>query len=348
MPKAMPNKPKILFVIGSPNQTTQMFAIYRHLKDDFDCWFTQFFPDKPWERATKALGLVENTIMSGRFKKKGEQFVQDHGLQYDYRGEKNFHDYALVFLCTDSIFPRVAARTKSIWVQEGMIDPIDWWGKLVKKLGLPGYMALRTSLNGSMNAADIYCAASEGYKNFFTKMGTEKDRIVVTGMPNFDDCAQFLNNDFPYKDYVLVCTSDIRETFKREDRPAFIKQCVDIAAGRPLVFKLHPNEIWDRAYKEIMQYAPEDTLVFQKEDTNHMIANCQELITQYSTVVYVGMALGKKVHSYFDVDELRELMPLQNGGTSAQTIAQIGREYIAFEGSGAAFLKQHRLQNSPS
>jgi hypothetical protein len=29
-------------------------------------------------------------------------------------------------------------------------------------------------------------------------------------------------------------------------------------------------------------------------NTNEMIANCSELITQYSTVVYVGMVFGKK------------------------------------------------------
>jgi hypothetical protein len=56
-----------------------------------------------------------------------------------------------------------------------------------------------------------------------------------------------------------------------------------------------------------------------------MIANCCELITQYSTVVYVGLALGKKVHSYFDLDELKRLAPIQNGGTSAANIAKICR-----------------------
>jgi hypothetical protein len=34
-----------------------------------------------------------------------------------------------------------------------------------------------------------------------------------------------------------------------------------------------------------------------------MIANCSTLITQYSTVVYTGIALGKEVHSYFDVSD---------------------------------------------
>jgi hypothetical protein len=71
-----------------------------------------------------------------------------------------------------------------------------------------------------------------------------------------------------------------------------------------------------------------------------MIANCVELITQYSTVVYVGLALGKPVHSYFDVDDLKRKLPWQNGGTSARRIAAICRGYSRFAGSGPAFLRQ--------
>ncbi|WP_198175186.1 hypothetical protein [Spirosoma telluris] len=90
----------------------------------------------------------------------------------------------------------------------------------------------------------------------------------------------------------MVATSDIRETFRIDDRPAFIRKAVEQAKGRQLLFKLHPNEILERAEAEIRQHAPADTLVFQQGNTNEMIANCSELITQYSTVVYVGMALG--------------------------------------------------------
>jgi len=340
----MPRK-KILFIIGSPNQTTQMYQIYQHLQDEFDCYFTQFFPGDWIMWFTKASRMAEHTILSGLFKQKGEQFVKDHGLQYDYAGRQLGNKYDLVFMCTDASFPKVARRTKSIWVQEGMVDPLDAWGKWVKRLGLPSYMAFRTSLNGCMNFSDIYCAASEGYKSYFSGMGTEAERIVVTGMPNFDNAAQYLDNDFPHKDYVLVCTSDIRETYKKENRIGFIRHCVSIAAGRPLVFKLHPNEVWDRAYYEIINNTPAGTLVFQNENTNHMIANCQELVTQYSTVVYIGMALGKKVHSYFDYDLLQRLMPVQNGGTSARTIAEIARGYIHFNGSGSQYLQQFRKQN---
>jgi hypothetical protein len=60
-----------------------------------------------------------------------------------------------------------------------------------------------------------------------------------------------------------------------------------------------------------------------------MIANCDVLITQYSSVVYVGLALGKECHSNFDLDELTRLLPLQNGGTSGRRIARVCEQVMA-------------------
>lgn len=344
----MTPRKKALFILGSPNQTSQMFQIYQELKGDFDGYFTQFFPHSRLEKFAVHIGLLENTIIDGRFRKKSEDFVREHNLNYDYGGFENMGKYDLVFMCTDAIYPEVARRSKSIFVQEGMVDPLDTWSKWVNKMGLPAYFTGTTSLNGSRNGPDVYCVASEGYKQHFSSLGTQADKIIVTGIPNFDHCQSFLNNPFPYRDYVLVCTTDMRETFRRENRPEFIRQSVKIAAGRPIIFKLHPNEIWDRAYKEIVALCPENTLVFQSGDTNHMIANCTELITQYSTVVYVGLALGKPVHSYFDVDELKRLQPIQNGGKSAAHIAELARQFADFKGSGPEFLRQYQARSVAS
>ncbi|MFN8355200.1 MAG: hypothetical protein U0Y10_12170 [Spirosomataceae bacterium] len=333
----MSKKKKILFTIGSPNQTTQMHQIAQELSE-YDCWFSQFFADSSVVNWGIRQGWLDHTILAGHWKKRADAYLAKHGLQSDYKGLKN--DYDLVVICSDLIVPSKVKNTKSIWVQEGMIDEVTWLTKLVKTLGLPRYLSVGTSLNGSSNLCDIYCVASEGYKQFFTHMGTDAGKILVTGMPNFDNIEQFNDNHFPFHNYVMVATSDIRECFRYEDRPAFIRQCVEIANGRPLLFKLHPNEIYDRAVQEIRENAPADTLIFQEGNTNEMIANCQELITQYSTVVYVGIALGKKVHSFFDVDELHRLAPIQNGGTSAQNIANVCRAYLEFDGTSEAFLQQ--------
>jgi hypothetical protein len=224
-----------------------------------------------------------------------------------------------------------------------MTDPITRWGRFTRKLGLPSFWAMNTAFNGASNICDIYCAASEGYADQFSSLGTEARKIFVTGIPNYDHAESLLTNEFPHYGYVMVATSDIRETFRNEDREGFIRDCVHIAGGRQLLFKLHPNEERERAIAEIRRLAPSDAMIFTEGRTDHMIANCDELITQYSTVVYTGIALGKKVHSYFDVEQLKRLAPVQNGGRSADHIADICRRYIEFEGSKDEFIRKYRM-----
>ncbi|CCH51967.1 hypothetical protein BN8_00927 [Fibrisoma limi BUZ 3] len=333
---------RILLTVGSFNQTSQMVQIAKALGDQYDCWFSQYYADSPIINWAIRQGWLDHTIMGGRFRTASEAYLLDNGKQLDYQGRK--HPYDLVIHCSDLIVPANVRATRSVWVQEGMVDPVTPLTHIIKSLKLPRYLSVGTSLNGSSNLCDVYCAASEGYKAFFTKMGTDPGKIFVTGMPNFDDLDKFRRNDFPHRDYVMVATSDIRETFRTEDRPAFIRKAVEMAAGRPLLFKLHPNEDRERAEAEIRENAPEGTLVFQEGNTNEMIANCQELITQYSTVVYVGMALGKTVSSYFDLDELRRLTPIQNGGTSATNIATICRDFLEFTGPRKEFVKSYRFE----
>jgi len=319
-------KRKILFITGSINQTSQMHQIAQQL-GDYDCWFSQFFTDLKWVNSLiKHTRLLDGTILSGQFKLKSEEYLRKHKLQIDYQAKKN--NYDLVVYCSDLHIPQRMRQTKTVWVQEGMIDKYTWVSRIVQELKLPPILSGNTSLNGSSNICDIYFTASEGYKKYLSDLGTDARKIMVTGMPNYDNINQYLDNDFPHRNYVMVATTDMRETFRKEDRPAFIKEAVKIADGRKLLFKLHPNEKFKRAEAEIRKYAPEGTLVYQSGNTNHMIANCTELITQYSTVVYVGMVLGKKVHSYFNKQQLEALEPLQNDGTSAAKIADVCRNFI--------------------
>lgn len=310
---------------------------------DYECWFSQLFADSAFVKAVlKHTRLLDNTVLAGQFKAKSEEYLRANKLNIDYGAKKNRYD--LVVICSDMIVARSLRQYKIVWVQEGMIDPPTTFSKIIKTLGLPANLAGNTSLNGATDICDIYCAASHGYREHFIKGGTKAEKLIVTGMPNYDNCQQFLNNTFPHHNYVMVATTDMRETFRKEDRPAFIKECVKIAAGRQLLFKLHPNEKYDRALAEIREFAPADALVFQAGNTSEMIANCTELVTQYSTVVYTGIALGKKVHSYFNLDELMRQTPIQNHGTSAKNIANICRAYEQFDGSGNAFLSQYQYK----
>jgi hypothetical protein len=335
-------KKKILFIVGSPNQTNQMHQISEYLKGEYDCWFSQFQPDLWFEKLFLKNGWIDTTILGGTFKEKADKYLKDHNLQNDYMAEKNTYD--LTVFCSDLIVPRKLRKGKTVWVQEGMVDEVTWWSKVVRASGfIPRYFAMGTSLNGSSDLCDIYFTASEGYKKFYENMGTNRNKLAVTGIPNFDNISEFRNNDFPYKGYVLVTTSDIRECFAKDDRIGFLNKCMEIANGRKMIFKIHPNEKAGRAVSEIRQVAGPDALIYTDGNANHMVANCEELITQYSTLVYVGIGLGKKVHSYFSLQDLYNLMPQQNGGTSAGKIAGMCKSYIEFNGTGERFLRQKAM-----
>lgn len=314
-----------------------MHAIAAHLTE-YDCYFTQFYSDNPIIKFAVRAGATDRTILGGQFRKRSEEYLAFHRLKNDYARSVYKNQYDLAVVCSDLLVPKSIRATKSIWVQEGMTDPITSLSKIVKALDMPRYLAGNTSLNGTSNLCDIYCVASDGYREHFEKLGTEPSKIIVTGMPNFDNVKPISSADFSHRNFVLVATSDIRECYGSDNRSEFIRNCVAIANGRQLIFKLHPNEKRERAIREIKENAPADTLIYTEGNINPMIAHCEELITQYSTVVYIGLALNKKVHSYFDVEELKRKAPIQNGGRSAEHIAEICRTYMEHRGSLKEFL----------
>ncbi|NDG26669.1 MAG: hypothetical protein EB120_05790 [Proteobacteria bacterium] len=216
-----------------------------------------------------------------------------------------------------------------VLVQEGMTDPENLAFHFVKhtrKWGIPLWLA-STSTTGLSDSYQAFCVASEGYRDHFLAKGVKGSKLKVTGIPNFDDVDRLLNNSFQKKGYVLVCTTDTRENFKVDFRKRFIKQIKELSGEREVIFKLHPNENRLRSEKEIQRFFP-NSLICQEEDPGPLIANADVVITQYSTLVYVAMALGKEVHSYFDKESLKKLVPIQNGGQSARNISQVCREFL--------------------
>jgi hypothetical protein len=307
------------------NQTTMMHEISKHLSD-YDSYFSPYYADGFISKASQT-HLLDFSVLGGQFRERTIKYLKSNNLNIDFRGK--LFDYDLVFTCSDLVVPKNILNKKVILVQEGMTDPENFTYYLVKGLNLPRWLA-STSTTGLSDSYDKFCVASKGYKNLFIRKGVKSEKIVVTGIPNFDNCKQYLNNNFPYKNFVLVATSDMRETYKYENRKKFIKKAVKIANGRQLIFKLHPNEFVERATQEINMYAA-GALVYSQGKTEEMIANCDVLITRYSSVVYVGLALGKEVYSEFDINELKRLMPLQNNGTSSYNIAMVGEELIETE-----------------
>lgn len=315
-------KKKILYICGSLNQTTQMHKISQELPE-YEAWFTPYYADGFIRFLTK-IGLLDFTIMGGVFKKRTLAYLKKYNLNIDYEGKKNQYD--LVFTCQDLIIPQNIRNSKIILVQEGMVDPETIWSKLVRKLHLPRWAA-STSMTGQSDLYDIFCVASEGFKELFIEKGLKPHKLRVTGIPNFDNCAEHLNNDFPHKNFVLVATSDMRETYKYENRRKFIQNALEIAGNKKLIVKLHPNENVKKRTAEVKKYAP-DALVYYGVPIEPMIANCDTLITRYSSVIFVASALGKKVYSDIDEETIRKLTPIQNGGTSAKNIAEEARKLL--------------------
>jgi hypothetical protein len=319
---------RVLFICGSLNQTTMMHEIGRHF-GAHDCFYTPYYSDGLLHWASRN-GLLDFTVLGGRMRRLTDEYLDCHRLPRDERGRQGPYD--LVVTCSDLIVQRNIRRSPLVLVQEGMTDPEDLCYRLVRALGLPRWLG-STATTGLSLAYDRFCVASEGYRDQFVARGVPPDKVVVTGIPNFDNCRAFLDNDFPLRGYVLVATSDTRETFKRDSRPRFLRRVGEIAQDRPLIFKLHPNENVRRSTGEIRRHFPR-ALVLAEGNTNHLIANCDVLVTQYSSVVYVGLALGKECHSYFDLAQLRRLVPLQNGGTSGWRIAAVCENLLAAEAAG--------------
>jgi len=285
---------------------------------DVDASFSPYYCEGPLE-LLRTMGLLNMTVLGDKLRDRCLAYLRCYDLAVDYGGARGPYD--LVVTCSDLVVPRTIRDTPCVLVQEGMTDPENLMYHIVRRLRfLPRWLA-STSTTGLSGLYDRFCVASEGYRRLFIRKGVDPGKIAVTGIPNFDDCARYLHNDFPLRHYVLVCTSDMRETLKYENRKKFIKKSVRIANGRQLVFKLHPNENFARAEREIRRHAP-GALIYTSGNTEEMIANCDVLITRYSTTVYVGLALGKECYSDFDIEELRELVPLQNR-SSARLIAGV-------------------------
>ncbi len=315
-------KDNVLFIGGSLNQTTMMHKIAMQLAE-YNCYFTPYYADGVEDFAAR-MGWLDFSVLGGRHFAATVDYLKKHNLPVDWRGQER--NYDLVVTCSDLIVQKNIRNKRVVLVQEGITEPEGIMYHLVKRFKLPRYLA-NTSTTGLSDAYDVFCVASEGYARLFIRKGVRKEKIAVTGIPNFDDLKSAFDNDFPYHGHVLVATTPFRESFRPDNRVAFIQKCNRLANGRQLIFKLHPAENVERATREIRKHSP-NALIFTDGNVNHMMANASLVITQQSTSTFVALALGKEVNTYLDVQMLKELMPIQNGGTSAKRIAEVCRRVL--------------------
>lgn len=318
-----PPKKRVLLICGSMNQTTQMHQISQHL-GEHELSFTPYYCEGVDDLARRA-GWAEFTILGDKLAGRCRQYLQDSRLTVDERGRHGPYDLTLT--CSDVYVQKGIRRSKVVLVQEGITDPEDALFRVVRRFRfLPRWLA-GTAATGLSGVYQRFCVASDGYRDLFVAKGAPREKLVVTGIPNFDDCERFRHNRFPHHHFVLVCTSPLREVFRGEDRATFLRRAVALAAGRELIFKLHPNEDARRAVREIELHAP-GSRVFADGCAEEMIANCDVLITRFSSTAFVGLALGKETHSDVNADELRRLLPLQNR-CAAANIAAVCQHLLA-------------------
>ena len=318
-PKNGPDIKRVLLICGSINQTKQMHAVGTRLRN-CECWYTPYYGTGLAE-VGRRIGLLETSIAGSKLVKRCLDWLEANGANVDYGGRK--HNYDFVITSSDQILPGNVAGKPMVLVQEGMTDPVNFVFMLTKWFPylVPRFLA-GTAATGQSKMFRKFCVASEGYRDYFVSHGIDPETIEVTGIPNFDNCVEYCTNDFPHHHFTLVCTSDGRETFKRDDRKAFIDRAVHIAGGQQMIFKLHPNEDFDRAKREIDEWAP-GSIIYTSGSAEEMVANCDKLVCEWSSLAFVGIALGKDVYSNFDLETLVSRCPMQNGGTSAEHIARV-------------------------
>jgi hypothetical protein len=327
------DKKKVLFIVGSLNTTTMAHQIWAHLPE-YDRYFSPYYTGTLLDHIVPK--FKHFTIMAQSHRTMTVNYLKRHNLPIDYKGRSG--DYDFTIMCSDLIIPPNILDNPIFLVQEGFILPENFWFFMVKRFGFHRVIC-DTAATGLSDVYELFFVASEGYRDLFIKRGVRPDKIRVTGIPNFDNVRSFLDNDFPRRHFVLAATSCLRETGKYENRKQFILKVRDIAAGRPILFKLHPSENIKRAIQEVEKWAPE-AMILTSGNTNHMVANCDVLITRYSSVLLVGLALGKEVHADIPLEEVLPLAPIQNNGTSARRIAESIKAYL--EGQSSEYKAYHR------
>jgi hypothetical protein len=327
-------RPRVLFICGNRNHTTTMHAVAKQLTD-CDRFFTPYYCDDgtllDYLRRARVLEFV---ALGHEFRRRCLAYLEANELAIDMCAAGGGYD--LVVTCSDLIVPSNIAGIPLVGVQEGMIDPkLFFWRmmELFPWLKLPRWAA-GTATTGLSHAYDKYCVASEGYRRDFIERGARADKLVVTGLPNFDNFAGYRKPGHWIEGCVLACTSDGRETFRRDDRKRFIQWALEIAGDRPLVFKFHPNERMRRSVAEVRRWAPR-ARALTSGSGEELAANCHTLITEWSTLAYVGLALDKPTYSYRDLEAHRAMLPVQNG-RGAASIAAVCRDVLALRRTSTA------------
>src|SRR5262245_42026414 len=192
----------ILLICGTLSQTKAMMAIGHELADQ-NCYYTPFYCDGHLLRASRR-GQLDFTVLAGPLRERTVMYMRAAKVPIDDRGEAR--DYDLVVTCSDLILQDNIEDKRIVLVQEGLTEREGFLYWLVRHAGIPRVLA-NTAAFGLSDRYEVFCVASPGARDLFRAKGISIEKMIVTGIPNFDHVNAYLSNDFPYRDFVLICTS---------------------------------------------------------------------------------------------------------------------------------------------
>ena len=128
--------PRVFFICGSLNQTTQMHQIAAQMPDSAAS-FSPYYGDA-FLTKLRALGLVEPTIGGNKLRQRCLDYLTAQGLDIDMDGQRGGYD--LVVTCSDVIVPRNVTSN----LPELSAEPINETVPMPKKSALAWKAILRT------------------------------------------------------------------------------------------------------------------------------------------------------------------------------------------------------------
>src|SRR5262245_22507476 len=114
-----------------------MHAIGRELAE-WQVAYTPYYADR-WLESLRPTGLLERTVLGGELRRLTERYLAEQNLVLD--GEGRSGGYDLVVTCSDLIVQKNIRRLPIVLVQEGMTDPENRAFRLVRRFGLPRWLA---------------------------------------------------------------------------------------------------------------------------------------------------------------------------------------------------------------
>jgi len=176
-------RPRVLFVCGSLNQTTQLHQVAREL-ERWDAAFTPYYADPPLDWARQA-GLLEFTILGFKLRQRCLDYLATHRLTLDLHGRRGGYDLVHTHLYRACLYGRVAAALAG--VPHVVATEHSLGDTLIE--GRPTSAWVRRLYLATGRRADAAIAVSRAVAGRLAAWGVPPERITV--IPNGIEAERF-------------------------------------------------------------------------------------------------------------------------------------------------------------